>query len=163
MLSPQIQPFTFITIPITAKTIHFTMMKMNDTPALPSSGPPIPYHSMLPGTDSTSQNQKRKLSTKVELPAESPAIKRQKLKKRPRRSTPPSFWDNLSRQWLCPSALREFDRRVDEQNNLSQPKDLRPLKVQHPRLEEYQQVKQFARHGGPDLGDLIAVRPPIPI
>lgn len=142
------------------------MMKMNDPPALLSSNPSIPYHSMLPGTDSTSQNQKRKLSTKVELPAESPAIKRQKLKKRPRYSTSPSFWDTLSRQWLCPRALREFDRRVDNQNHSSRPRSLHlfPLKVQDLQLGgRSHQLKQFAKHGGPDLGDLIAVRPPIPI
>lgn len=77
---------------------------------------------------------------------------RQKLDRHPD-ELPSWFWDNLSRQWLTPRALREFDRRT-AQPTVPLPPDLPDFELQgYPA-----QVKRFARQGGPSLSDLRAVR-----
>jgi hypothetical protein len=63
---------------------------------------------------------------------------------------PPAFWDNLSKLFITPRALREFDRRTSF---------LRPSFnllscggiVSHQHLLE---LERFAKHGGPCLDDL---------
>ncbi|KAH6955694.1 hypothetical protein BKA56DRAFT_234345 [Ilyonectria sp. MPI-CAGE-AT-0026] len=63
---------------------------------------------------------------------------------------PPEFWDNLSRVWLTPRALRELARR----NKTPSPRCTAP-EVYSTALEVYSaDVARFARHGGPDLLDL---------
>ena len=62
---------------------------------------------------------------------------------------PRNFWDSLSRVWLAPDAIREFNRR----------NALLFAKPSHQVSEFERQVLprdivQFARHGGPDLADL---------
>ena len=105
---------------------------------------------------SASNTRKRQLSTEAEPTTSSlsqPSTKRQKVEKQLRRRTPTSFWDNLSRQWLTPRALREFDRRTAPPAT-PLPPDLPDLK-----REDYSaHLKRFARHGGPSLGDIRAVR-----
>ena len=99
-------------------------------------------------------NRKRKLSNKPEPAVDClpPSIaKRLKFENQQRKRTPNSFWDNLSRQWLTPRALREFDRRT-----------VWPIAPVPPCLIDKKDVrltelKRFARHGGPSLGDLRAV------
>ncbi|GAB1311857.1 hypothetical protein MFIFM68171_02067 [Madurella fahalii] len=54
---------------------------------------------------------------------------------------PPEFWDNLSKVWLTPRALRELDRR----NNAPG--------AQTPAVYT-KDLARFARHGGPDLRHL---------
>ncbi|KAJ8106073.1 hypothetical protein ONZ43_g7185 [Nemania bipapillata] len=57
----------------------------------------------------------------------------------------PDFWENLSKIWLTPRALRELDRR----------NHIRP--VTEPRIQEKiysEDLARFARHGGPDLQHL---------
>ncbi|CAJ2508667.1 Uu.00g136930.m01.CDS01 [Anthostomella pinea] len=56
----------------------------------------------------------------------------------------PEFWDNLSKVWLTPRALRELDRRND-----IRPRDRTPT-------EEVLSsgIARFARRGGPDLRHL---------
>ena len=131
---------------------------------------------MLPNQTTTPKTRKRQLSTEAEPtanpqpstkrrklaeqprhrtpPNPQPSTKRQKLGEEPRHRTPPSFWDNLSRLWLCPRALREFNRRAD------QPVHPSPPHIQHlKRCEDNSiRLKRFARHGGPNLGDLKTVR-----
>ncbi|KAI0426085.1 hypothetical protein F5Y09DRAFT_76522 [Xylaria sp. FL1042] len=57
----------------------------------------------------------------------------------------PEFWDNLSKVWLTPRALRELDRR----------NSIRP--ATEPTTSEdihSKDLARFARHGGPDLRHL---------
>ncbi|MCJ1470785.1 hypothetical protein MMC07_009432 [Pseudocyphellaria aurata] len=73
-------------------------------------------------------------------------IKKRRKRNRGRRRLPTAFWDNLSRLFLTPLSLEEFDRRTASAPlppHLSSKKAICPA-----------QLKIFARHGGPDLGDL---------
>ncbi|KAM7210664.1 hypothetical protein V8F06_013947 [Rhypophila decipiens] len=56
----------------------------------------------------------------------------------------PEFWDNLSKVWLTPRALRELDRRND-----AQPTSKPPAPAVYTK-----DLARFARHGGPDLRHL---------
>ncbi|ATY65041.1 hypothetical protein A9K55_005004 [Cordyceps militaris] len=58
---------------------------------------------------------------------------------------PPQFWDNLSKVWLTPRALREKDRRND-----IQPPAINPAIVRATPTS----LSRFARRGGPDLRHL---------
>lgn len=98
------------------------------------------------------RNQKRQLSTEVEPTTDSsppPTAKRRKLENQ-RHRTPSSFWDNLSRQWLTPRALQEFDRRIVP------PAAPVPPDQTDKKDIDLIQLKRFARHGGPSLGNLRA-------
>ncbi|CAJ2508694.1 Uu.00g137200.m01.CDS01 [Anthostomella pinea] len=57
----------------------------------------------------------------------------------------PEFWDNLSKVWLTPRALRELDRR-----NSIRP----PMTTVTPEEVYSKDLARFARHGGPDLRHL---------
>ncbi|KAI9765644.1 MAG: hypothetical protein M1840_007201 [Geoglossum simile] len=63
-----------------------------------------------------------------------------------------AFWDSLSKVWLTKRALEEFNRRT-----------ARPARPVHPapidqrdwrKISSSDQIKHFARHGGPELGNL---------
>ncbi|KAI1271437.1 hypothetical protein F5Y07DRAFT_404413 [Xylaria sp. FL0933] len=57
----------------------------------------------------------------------------------------PEFWDNLSKVWLTPRALRELDRR----------NSIRPATEPTTSEDIYSKdLTRFARHGGPDLRHL---------
>ncbi|KAM3447380.1 hypothetical protein MY3296_008775 [Beauveria thailandica] len=58
---------------------------------------------------------------------------------------PPEFWDNLSRVWLTPRALREKDRRNDAQSPAIASIAARATPIS---------LARFARRGGPDLRHL---------
>ncbi|KAL9056689.1 MAG: hypothetical protein Q9162_002758 [Coniocarpon cinnabarinum] len=64
--------------------------------------------------------------------------------KRRKQEPPTAFWDNLSRLWLTPQALREFDRRTREHTGQQQ----LPCGIEATCVPS---LKRFARHGGPDL------------
>ena len=53
-------------------------------------------------------------------------------------------WDNLSRQWLIPPTLREFDRRTEH------PTTTLPPVSSLLNKDHLTQLKRFARLGGPD-------------
>ena len=98
-------------------------------------------------------NRKRQQSAADPEPdcSPQPTAKRQKLKDSRRHRTPSSFWDNLSRQWLTHRTLRELDRRTLRPTVPIPPcpngkENINPAKLKH-----------FARHGGPNLGDLRGV------
>ena len=114
-------------------------------------------HDFMPPKETpTSYSRKRQLSTEAEPatnPPLQPSTKRRKLEKPPRHRTPNSFWDNLSRQWLTPRALREFDRRTAQL-----PVPVAPALPDLRREDFSAQLKCFARHGGPSLSDIRAVR-----
>ncbi|RFU33639.1 hypothetical protein B7463_g2715, partial [Scytalidium lignicola] len=62
------------------------------------------------------------------------------------------FYDSLSKVWLTRRALKELDRRTSQANSPQQP----VLVPQHIYREDtWQQIKQFVRHGGPELRDLL--------
>lgn len=98
--------------------------------------------------------RKRQLSVGVELGIESPppSAKRRKLENQQRHKTPSWFWDNLSRLWLTRRTLREFDRRT-----VSPATPLPPNRTGKGNIHLVQ-LKRFAKHGGPSLSDLRAVR-----
>lgn len=64
----------------------------------------------------------------------------------------PEFWDNLSKVWLTPRALRELDRR----NNIRL-----PTKPTTPEEVYSKDLARYARHGGPDLQHLRGCPEPI--
>lgn len=99
-------------------------------------------------------SRKRRISVEAELTIDSSApliTKRRKLENQRRHRTPSSFWDNLSRQWLTPRTLQEFDRRTEW------PVAPVPPDTNDKKDIDIAQLKRFARHGGPALGDLRTV------
>ena len=84
--------------------------------------------------------QKRKLDVEAE-PTSSPlpTAKRRKL------------WDNLSQQWLTRRTLQEFNRRT------VWPALPIPLLRTNKANINLAELKRFARHGGPSLGDIRGV------
>ena len=100
------------------------------------------------------RNRKRQLCIEAEPTTDSsplPTAKRRKLKNRQRHRTPIRFWDQLSRVWLTARALRESDRRT-----VRPAAPVRPVRSGKEDID-IAQLKRFARHGGPALGDLRAV------
>lgn len=68
---------------------------------------------------------------------------------------PPSFWDTLSKVRLSRSALKEFDRRNIQETGQPCAEPIPITKVSAQRAR--QQLKRFARRGGPDLSHLRGV------
>lgn len=102
-------------------------------------------------------SRKRQLCVQAEPTTDSsspPIAKRRKLEKQQRHRTPSWFWDNLSRQWLTPRTLREFDRRTEWPATPSPPDRTGKEDI------DLAQLKRFARHGGPSLGHLRAYPEP---
>ncbi|MCJ1270937.1 hypothetical protein MMC22_010835 [Lobaria immixta] len=97
------------------------------------------------------RSRRRKLCAEVEPATDfslQPTSKRGKLEKHQRHRTASRFWDNLSRLWLTPRALREFDRRTV--------RSAAPAPPEWTGKEKFDlaQLKRFARHGGPSLCNL---------
>lgn len=61
-----------------------------------------------------------------------------------------SYWDSLSRLWLTPSSLREFNRRNALLRTQASPN--RDIAVSSKR--NHIDITRFARRGGPDLSDM---------
>lgn len=109
-----------------------------------------------------SQTRKRKREVEVEVaPAAEPEsqpqsqpqppVKRQKPPHPSQNKTPTDFWDKLSRVPLCRRALREFNRRA-VQSTAPIPRPKREIE-----RSQVQQLKRFARRGGPDLSRIRGV------
>ncbi|MCJ1384250.1 hypothetical protein MMC17_007366 [Xylographa soralifera] len=86
--------------------------------------------------------------------------------RRARRVARERYWDNLSKVWLTPRALREFDRRntIQEQEKEQNP-TAKPLKISstdttHLSPACLKNLKQFARRGGPSLTNIRSYPPP---
>ncbi|KAK3317217.1 hypothetical protein B0T19DRAFT_287600 [Cercophora scortea] len=93
-----------------------------------------------------------RLSLEIE---EQPPPPKKKIKSARKRSSPPNFspefWDNLSRVWLTPRALRELDRRNKARlSETKQPLPTPSVSTNNPDLD----LVEFAKHGGPDLRHL---------
>ena len=102
---------------------------------------------------SVPHNRKRQLSeadSKTDLSPQ-PTAKRQKLEEHQQHRTPSSFWDNLSRQWLTRRTLREFNRRT-----VCSTVPIPPYRTGKENID-LAKLKRFARHGGPNLGDIRGV------
>ena len=106
-----------------------------------------------------------------------PPFKKQRLNHSAGSPPPPAFWDNLTKLWLTKQALRELDRR-NREAALSPPhlsrrparppltrKFIAQQKAKHQAVHctDYlsrctpsilRHIREFARHGGPDLSDL---------
>ena len=94
--------------------------------------------------------------------------KRQKIDestRQARRTVRDLFWDTLSKVWLTPRALREFDRRSAVQSReqrCTSDLELLPCKrsfidISHLSATSLRNLKRFARRGGPSLADLRGV------
>jgi len=89
-----------------------------------------------------------------------PPRKKAKRRRQSQQETNTAYWDSLSKQWLTRRALNELDRR-----NRQRASPVRPtvaygldLVAEPGQLENLStQLKRFARHGGPDLRDLVGV------
>ena len=94
--------------------------------------------------------QNRKRLRADDPPQEHRPSKKPRAEGRARNSSnfAPEFWDNLSKVWLTPRALRELDRRND-----AQPVPKPPAPAVHTA-----DLARFARRGGPDLRHLRGVR-----
>ncbi|KAI4154575.1 MAG: hypothetical protein LQ340_001584 [Diploschistes diacapsis] len=119
-------------------------------------------------------NPRKRQRTEPHLPSPPPAKRQKKL---PHRSQgyidTPAFWDSLSKIWLTEHALREFHRRNSRprspcrqtrrpttRNFLAQQRNVRRRTCAADFLrnsvpEPLKGVKRLARHGGPDLSDLV--------
>ncbi|KAF7506318.1 hypothetical protein GJ744_011891 [Endocarpon pusillum] len=112
-----------------------------------------------------------------------PQSKRQKLNHPTTGVQPPAFWDNLSTTWLTRGALSELNRR-NSQPASSQPRSQRARRpvtrnflaklergrpviqsasdfLRHCEPETFEDIKPFARTGGPDLSDLKGFPEPV--
>ncbi|WEW59006.1 hypothetical protein PRK78_004474 [Emydomyces testavorans] len=121
-------------------------------------------------------NPCKRQRTEQHLPSPPPFKRQKKLPHHaPGYIDTPAFWDSLSKIWLTKHALREFNRRnsllhapchqarslttqkfLVEQRNVRQciaAADL--LRNSAPKC--LKDVKRFARHGGPNLSDLVGV------
>ncbi|KAM3435124.1 hypothetical protein NHJ13734_005694 [Beauveria thailandica] len=92
------------------------------------------------------QNCKRRNTD--DLTQDSPPAKRIKSSSALRKAInfPPPFWDNLSKIWLTPRALRELDRRNDAKPPA---RNSAPFSSVSPTA-----LARFARRGGPDIRHL---------
>lgn len=136
------------------RAIFSTASTRAHCPAVIYIAPCLRSRAPMPSTEaSISYCRKRRLTeeeSKTDI-SPPPTAKRQKLEDHQRHRTPSSFWDNLSRQWLTPRALREFDRRTVWPASPVPPHDTGKENISPAKL------KRFARHGGPSLGNIRAV------
>lgn len=97
----------------------------------------------------------------------------------PKSHPPRAFWDTVSKIWLTKDALRELNRRNRQSSSrkprLQSPRPFRPVTrhlyaelksrviqsasdfLRHCSPKTLNDIKLFARHGGPDLSDLKVV------
>ncbi|OAA58132.1 hypothetical protein LEL_10897 [Akanthomyces lecanii RCEF 1005] len=106
----------------------------------------MPSPSPISEQPSVSNVQNRKRLNPYDTTQDSPPAKRIKSTSAVRLASnfPPNFWDNLSKVWLTPRALREKDRRNGAQSSAKVPTaSVTPITL-----------ARFARRGGPDLRHL---------
>ncbi|OAA34506.1 hypothetical protein NOR_08451 [Metarhizium rileyi] len=114
----------------------------------PTHHPQMSSSSSVSKPQSVSNVQNRKRPNSYDTTQDSPPAKRVKSTSAVRIASnfPPQFWDNLSKVWLTPRALREIDRR----NGARPPVTTSPA----PTVFTATTLTQFARRGGPDLRHL---------
>lgn len=128
-----------------------------------------------------SNPRKRKLTGHYQLtsppsPPSPPSSKRQKTYEHHSVGyiDTPAFWDSLSKVWLTKYALRDLDRRnnlsfisLDERGRpinraLAKQRNVRGIinatdHLSYCTAHHSQDLKQFARRGGPNLSNLVGV------
>ncbi|MCJ1479817.1 hypothetical protein MMC13_008503 [Lambiella insularis] len=83
-----------------------------------------------------------------------------------RRAAREQYWDTLSKVWLTPRALREFDRRntireqEKEQKSTAKQKKIFSIDTTHLSPACLKNLKRFARRGGPSLTGIRSYPPP---
>jgi len=89
-----------------------------------------------------------------------PPRKKAKRRHQSQQETNTAYWDSLSKLWLTRRALDELDRRNRQKASPVRPTVTRgldlgdePSQLENPST----QLKRFARHGGPDLRNLVGV------
>ncbi|OJD21380.1 hypothetical protein ACJ73_07280, partial [Blastomyces percursus] len=144
---------------------------------------PVDCHMSAPRLSNSSRKRQRS----EQNPSQVSGLSQSKKQKHdhPTGSPPQEFWDNLSKLWLTKGAVRELNRRNAQPtpypSYLRCRKPNRPLTRQllatlknNRRLVQNaagflrdcvpnysKDIKQFARHGGPDLSDLRGFPEPI--
>ncbi|KAK2590889.1 hypothetical protein QQS21_011426 [Conoideocrella luteorostrata] len=102
--------------------------------------------------------RERKRKRSDEPPQGRQTLKRVKPARRRQDNFSPAFWDSLSKIPLTRRALRELDRRNDDNNNNTR------LTQRRKDLGEFPtDVYRFARRGGPDLGHLCGCPEPFTV
>ncbi|KAL4810880.1 hypothetical protein BDV18DRAFT_128172 [Aspergillus unguis] len=91
--------------------------------------------------------------------AHMPSIKHQHPRRHHRSfHPPPLFWDKLPKLWLTKGALREANRRIKplspNLNSISSPHTFASDFLRNCSTARLEEVKRFARCGGPDLSDI---------
>lgn len=137
---------------------HFLLLRAQSSLQQPDVFTPTRYTQMPPSPSSSMQQsmislQNRKRRNTTDPVQQCPPTKKIKFSSTAHRASnfPPQFWDNLSKIWLTPRALRELDRRNDAHPPATNP--AAPISVAPTTLA------RFARRGGPDLGHLRGVGP----
>ena len=123
-------------------------------------------------------NPRKRQRTELHLPSQAPLKKQRQLDNHSGGGyiDTPTFWDSLSKIWLTKHALRELNRRNTPQHPSCR-RARRPITrgllaewrttgqrvtvadlLSNASLSYLKDIKRFARHGGPDLSDLIGVR-----
>lgn len=113
---------------------------------------PMPPSSFISMQQPMSNVQNRKRPKQYDTTPDSPPAKRIKSTSVVRTASnfPPEFWDNLSKVWLTPRALREKDRRNGARH---------PATNFRANYSVATTLARFSRRGGPDLGHLRGVGP----
>ena len=140
--------------PIVASEVHETVIaSFSYLRPIPAEKRQDSHTSLpMPASDSNlPSGRKRRRQASADQPlvdTQLPPWKRAKKPFRSQREAETAFWDSLSKLWLTRRALREFNRRNDA-----------AAKAGHYQLDNTRapSIKRFARHGGPDLGDLRGV------
>lgn len=107
-----------------------------------------------PGNRMSWGQKRKRVGTALVKSSQSPRLKPLQTEK----EEDLAYWDTLSKLWLTPCALRELDRRNEKSAGPDRiATSCKP--VGEPDLTDYQpqQLKKFARYGGPDLCDLRGV------
>ena len=123
-------------------------------------------------------NPRKRQRTELHPPSEAPLKKQRKLDNHSGGGyiNTPAFWDSLSKIWLTKHALRELNRRNTSQHHPLSRRVRRPITrgllaerrtagqratvadlLRNASLSHLNDIKRFARHGGPDLSDLVGV------
>ena len=142
--------------------------------ALRTHHDPVVDGSYMPETQHS--NPRKRQRTEQHLPSPPPSKRQEKLPHHsPGYIDTPAFWDSLTKIWLTKHALKEFNRRnsrprspccqarrptirnfLAEQRNVRQRISAADF-LRNSAPKHLKDVKQFARHGGPDLSDLVGV------
>ena len=116
----------------------------------------VAHNSLLSSGRKRLQTEIEEEQPAVATPSPLPPWKRVKQPFQSHQEANTAFWDSLSKVWLTKCALEEFNRRTARLASPARPAPLSPRDLR--RKTRSDQIKHFARHGGPDLCGLRGVR-----